>query len=617
MAKKSPQKEKKFLDGNYQMFPILAVLCIIPFILRIYIYDSGLEQFAWFPDRNQEVDVFLYYRSVLFTVAAAVMAAVLGWSIYKEWKNKRNQFGIERIKQAKWLFPLAGFALLALVSTLFSEYRSYGFSGIFEQFESIWVVLGYCIVTVYVFYFVRTREHIDIFQKGLLFLLTVVGILGITQLTGHDFFETSLGKSLYIPSSLSYLKDQVSFTFSGSGNHQVYLTFYNPNYVGVFTALILPVTIMLCVGHKEMKNKVIWGILSVVTFLCALGSGSRAFLLSLGVIAVIGIVIFARKSMKYLPAILVAAVVFVGAAGIYLNYANVDMVQYLKSALIPQKNVYGVEDFIIEEDHVTLRYNGNTISMQCEVDAMGLPVFKAWDENGTEWEHYMTDSNVYGFMDERIATITVKVYGGYDEYAYVGEIQADGHRYAFAKGNDGYTYMNYTYKADEIVTAESAIFTDYDTFFGNRGYLWSRSIPLLKDHIILGSGADTYSIVFPQDDYVGRTNGGYQDQLITKPHSMYLQFGIQYGVAALICFIAVAVIYAVQALKLCWKADFKDVYSCLCLGVLLGVIGYGIMGISNDSCVALAPIAWAMLGLGFAVNALVKEEMSKAEEQAN
>ena len=56
MAKKSPQKEKKFLNGNYQMLPILVVLCIIPFIMRLYIYDSGLEQFAWFPNRNQEVE---------------------------------------------------------------------------------------------------------------------------------------------------------------------------------------------------------------------------------------------------------------------------------------------------------------------------------------------------------------------------------------------------------------------------------------------------------------------------------------------------------------------------------------------------------------------------------
>ena len=614
MAKKSSQNEQKFLNGNYQMIPILALFCVIPFIMRLFIYDSGLEQFAWFPDRNQEADVFLYYRSIMFTVLAGVMAVVLGSSLYHEWKNKKRQPGIERIKQAKWLLPLSGFGLLALISTIFSEYRGYGLNGIFEQFESVWVVLGYCVVTAYVFYFVRNAEQVDMIQKALMFLLTVLGMIGILQVTGNDFFESSIGKSLYIPSQYADLREQLNFTFSGSGTHQVYLTFYNPNYVGVFAALILPVTVMLLVGNKDIKKKVIWGILSVTTFLSALGCGSRAFLLSLGVIAVVGIFFFVRKSKKYIALSLGGIAVFAAAIGIYINYAGLDLIQYVKSGLISQKNEYLVEDFVIEEDYVTMRYKGHTISMICEPDASGAPSFKAWDENGVEWENFADGNNVVYFRDERISDVSVKIYGGYDEYVYVGEVQADGHRYAFAKGNEGYTYMNYTYKADEIVNAEAAIFTDYDTFFGNRGYLWSRSIPLLKDYIILGSGADTFSIVFPQDDYVGRTNGGYQDQLITKPHSMYLQFGIQYGVVALLCFLAVLAIYVVQTLKICWKAEFKDVYSCLALGLLLGIIGYGIMGIANDSCVALAPIAWAILGLGFAVNAIVKEKQEAEEE---
>ncbi len=613
MLKENQQEDKKFLNGNYYLLPILVVLCILPFIMRMYIYDSGLEQFAWYPDRNQEMDIFLYYRGIALMVTAAVMTGMFGYAFYKEWKSKRNQIGIARMKEAKWLVPLAAFGLLAFLSTVFSEYSSYGFSGIYEQFESIWVILSYCMVTLYVFYFVRTTEDVDILQKGLFFLLTVLGVLGITQLTGNDFFETALGKSFYIPEKYAVLKDQVSFTFSGSGTHQVYLTFYNPNYVGVFAALVLPITIMLCVGEKELKKKIAWGILSIVTFVCALGSGSKAFLLSLVVIAAVGILIFMRKKLKYLPVILLAALIFAGAAGIYMNYANLNVIEYVKAALIPQKTTYLVEDFIIEQDYVTFKYNGNTISIKCEADASGAPAFNAWDENGTELAFSIDETNTVHFADESIAAITVKIYGGYDQYTYVGEIQAEGHRYAFSKGNDGYTYMNYSYRADKIEKAEAAVFTDYDNFFSNRGYLWSRSIPLLKENIMLGTGADTYSIVFPQNDYVARTNAGYQDQLITKPHSLYLQFGIQYGVVALLCFIAAAVMYIVQTLKICWKSEFKDTYSCLSLGILLGILGYGIMGISNDSCVALSPLAWAMLGLGFAVNIIVKKEMSHCE----
>ena len=159
--------------------------------------------------------------------------------------------------------------------------------------------------------------------------------------------------------------------------------------------------------------------------------------------------------------------------------------------------------------------------------------------------------------------------------------------------------------------AETAVFTDYDSFFDYRGYLWARSIPLLKNYLILGAGADTFSVVFPQNDYVARINAGFQDQLITKPHSLYLQYGIQYGVPGLLCFLAFVGIYEIQTLRLCFKSDFRDVYSCSALGILLGVFGYAIMGIANDSCVALAPLAWLVLGLGFALNVFLENTGKK------
>lgn len=616
MARKVQTKKQKSLDGNYKLFPILFVLCIIPLIMRLYIYDSGLGQLAWFPQRNEEIDIFLYYKAIALIITAVIMVGVLCYAVYQEKKKRKNGIGVERLKKAVWILPLLLFALFAFLSTIFSQYRSYGFSGIYEQFESIWVILSYCIVTIYVFYFVRTKNDVDILRKGLFFLLIVLGVLGLTQIIGHDFWETNLGKSLYVPAAYAGLRNQLSFSFSGSGNHQVYLTFYNPNYVGVFASVVLPISVMLCVGHKEWKKKLAWGVTSVLVFLCALGCGSRAFLLSLAATILVGIILYARKRIKHIPVILAGGLIFIAVTGIYLNYANVNIVQYFKSALVPQKNAYVVEDFIIEDDYVTLKYNGKSISMLCEVGSDGEPYFKAWDENKTDIAFIMDEENKIHFADERFLDATVVVYDGYDDYTYIAEVQVAGHRYAFAKGSEGYTYMNYAYRADKIEKAEAAVFTDYDSFFGNRGYLWSRSIPLLKDNLILGTGADTFSLVFPQKDYIAKINAGYQDQIITKPHSMYLQFGIQYGVLGLICFLVFAVMYVIQTLRLCWRADFKDVYSCCALGVFLGILGYGIMGISNDSCVALAPLAWLILGLGFALNIIVKEDI-KNEENSN
>lgn len=611
MSRQKQQKNDKLFNGNYALLPILFVMCIVPLIMYIYIYDSGLEQYPWFPSRDQEFDIFLYYKGMALIFAAVAMVAVLGYTVYKNiGKGKKKTSELGRLTQAKWMIPLMIFALLAFVSTLFSKYRNYGFNGIYEQFESIWVVLAYCIVAVYTYYFVKSKEDIDILRKGLFFVLAVLVLIGITQLTGHDIWESSFGKGLYIPSKYAEVREGLEFNFSGSGNHQVYLTFYNPNYVGVFAALILPVSTMLCAGSEGWKKKMAWGVLSIGIFLCALGSGSKAFILSLVATTVLGLIFYGRKMAKYIPIVLMYGVTMLYVSSVYMNYVNIDMFQYVKNALTSTENVYPVEDFIVEADHVTLKYNGTSLSMVCEPGGEDGLYFQAWDEAGTEIGFTIDENNVISFTDERFAGIRVNIYGGYGEYTYISEINAFGHRYGFSKDSAGYVYMNYAYRADEMIKAESAVFKD-DRLFSGRGYLWSRTVPLLKKGILIGTGADSYSLAFPQNDYVARINAGYQDQLITKPHSMYLQMGVQYGVVALIAFLVMAAMYAVQTIWLCWQLNFKDKYSCLALGLLMGIAGYGIMGISNDSCVALAPLAWIILGLGFAVNQILKKDLEE------
>lgn len=605
MSKKK-KKATKFLNGNYALLPILFVLCIVPLIMRVHIYYPGLKIFKWFSESSQAVDIFLHGKAVALVAAAVCMVIILVISVIRDRKSRTKDLTFDRLKKAKWLIPLAAFGLLALLSTLFSEYRSYGFSGIYEQFESIWVILSYCIVAIYTFYFVRSKEDIDILRKGLFVVLTVFSIIGLTQLTGHDIWQTDFGKSFYIPSEYSHLKDSFSFNFSGSGTHQVYLTLYNPNYVGVFAALILPISIMLCLGGKALSQKIAWGILSILIFLCALGSGSKAFLLSLMVTVGIGVVFFACKNIKYIPVVIVMLAIFIIAARAYASYADIDIVKYVSNALTPTENAYDVEDFIINKDCVTLKYNGSELSVACDSTYFGTEI-RAWDENGTEIAYSFTDNTTVLFNDERFSNIVMTVNSS-SEASYVADLTVAGKKFSFSKTSEGYTYINCMGKADTIETADSAIFTKYDRLFSDRGYLWSRTIPLLKDSLILGSGADTFSLVFPQNDYVARTNAGYRDLLITKPHSLYLQSAVQYGVPAFICYITVFAIYIIQTFILCLKAKFKNGYCYCALGVLLGIIGYCIMGISNDSSIVLAPMAWVIIGLGFAVNTIIKKE---------
>lgn len=70
-----------------------------------------------------------------------------------------------------------------------------------------------------------------------------------------------------------------------------------------------------------------------------------------------------------------------------------------------------------------------------------------------------------------------------------------------------FVYINFYKRGDEIQTADSVL-KGYEKLFTGRGYIWGRAIPLLKEHILVGSGPDTFVEEFPQQDYVMKANTG-------------------------------------------------------------------------------------------------------------
>ena len=93
--------------------------------------------------------------------------------------------------------------------------------------------------------------------------------------------------------------------------------------------------------------------------------------------------------------------------------------------------------------------------------------------------------------------------------------------------------------------AETAIFDSKPKLFSNRGYIWARTIPLLKDNIIVGSGPDTFVLEFPNYDYVNSAYVGFLNQIVTKPHNLYLQMAVQTGCVSAIAFIVFCLMYLV------------------------------------------------------------------------
>ena len=602
--------------GKYEMIPVLFAIVVIPLIVVAVYYDSGINGKAWF-EGGQKFDVFLIMKGYFLYAVSIIMAIVTAFLLADDDRRARLKSG------KKWLIPLGIYALLAIISTIASPYRSTGLSAIggYEQHESLWVILCYCMVLTYTFLVVTDENCVQILKVALGILTCILSLLGISQITGYDFFESPLGKALIVPASFEnyeQLRQSLSFTFSGSGNHQVYLTLYNPNYVGMYASLVLPICAILIISSKQVWKKIYWGLMFVGTFLCAMGCGSKTFVFSF-IISIIIAAVFYRKQLKNGWPVLVGLVaVLVVAGGLYFKSINTNVIDYVKNAVTTKSTGDLLENVEFSEDCATITYNGFSFDAAFDETSESPSIILTAKDGSTINTSLNSDDGFIYPDNDKLSGVKFKYEDMTDRAGdsftciemYTPSTSALQHVFTFAKVNGKYTYITAIGEPDEIYNAPSVIFTDSPQFASGRGYIWSRTIPLLAKHIVLGGGADSYTEVFPQNDYLGKITSGYASLIITKPHNMYLQTGVNEGVLALICELAIFVIYMIQSGKLYFKADLTDSLTAFGFGINLGVIGYIFAGLLNDSCLALAPLFWIILGAGFGVNCIVKDRMN-------
>ena len=120
---------------------------------------------------------------------------------------------------------------------------------------------------------------------------------------------------------------------------------------------------------------------------------------------------------------------------------------------------------------------------------------------------------------------------------------------------------------------------------------------------------DTFAFEFPQYDLLGKYYAyDTPNMVVDKPHNLYLQTWMNQGAIALLAFLAIAGVYIVDSLRLYfWKRKYtpKQAMGVACL---LGVIGYLVAGIFNDSVVDVAPLFWVILATGIAINYQIHKE---------
>lgn len=585
---------------RWALVPVIIALGFIPLLVHSHAYDTGLEKFDWFGDAAaQQIDFFLWYKMVAIILVAAIMALVLVGT----YLQNRRSFASDK----GWLL-LAGYGVLSLVSAVFSENWEFAFRGSFEVFESIWVVLGYVIMCYYSYRMLTTEKNVEFVAKYSVIGILLVTAIGFFQFLGFDFFRSVVGKILITDTYMWQNLDSISFTFP---LHTSYATLYNTNYLAFYYGLLIPVFAVLLIFTSDKRKKVIYFILLAVSSATLVGSNSKSGLLALGITFVFACVVLSKYLKKYFWIPIAAAALFIGIILLYANRQG-GMDALLKAIFegieVNDKTEQQIQDIDTLDDEIVFYLPDEELHISYELIDNSQVHIDALDKAGNEIpsQHEQVTIALEGsqFAGCRITPL-------YIEDMISLQVSMDGLDWYFTNQIDGtYYYYNAVGKFTKIPDVEkSHVFSD--GVFSGRGYLWNHIVPKLKSCIIIGKGANTFAMEYPQDNYVEKKYKDTETLFDVKAHNFYIQQFLENGLLALLCFLAFYAYYLIQSIKLYRNRPIDSFASMVGLGIMLGTFDYMIIAVANDSNVNTAPVFWVLLGSGMAINRMLIENDKK------
>lgn len=140
----------------------------------------------------------------------------------------------------------------------------------------------------------------------------------------------------------------------------------------------------------------------------------------------------------------------------------------------------------------------------------------------------------------------------------------------------------------------------------NRVFIWIRGVKLIPERPLLGSGPDTFGVVFMdkyRNDVVTGFGGGAKitknkdgklDVSITtvdKAHNEYLQIAVTTGFPSLILYL----IFITLILYEGWNNIGHN--KKIIIPIFCSIVGYLVQAFFNISVVGVAPVYWALLGI--------------------
>jgi len=597
----------------FQMLPAVFFTAVVIMITRMASYQRPMSQFYWSTETTDLVDFFSYYKMIAILICAIFVLILFLYRVFTQ------SFYIKRSYSN--IFILL-YTILVLLSYFFSEYKLFALWGWNDRFEGTISLLGYMILLFYIINSVNSEKNIKWIIYPIAVTSSLLGLLGVTQALDYDFFRTTIGKKLITPSWFWDQLDSLNFTFQ---QKEIYQTVYNINYVSFYLTLLIPLFGMLFIksvtkGKEEaLWKKISWGALFTLLIFNLIGSASSGGILGMAVVVFVAIIVLNKKILIWWkPLAILIILTLVVAGGTYqrwmpelsssINSANISTSQIAKNDT-PSTNIKPVIDYIDTNNFdIDLSINGEKLTITTFPNDYSS--IKVIDKEQNSISLVSTnEENTFRLEDERFNMCTVMPAKDTEGNHYFIFTIADS-SWPFMITDEGVLLFNQLENLVDMDIIPSVGFENNWDFGSGRGFIWSKSIPMMKDTLLIGYGADTYCIYFPHKDYAGKYNWGGTSTLnliIDKPHNMYIGAAVGTGLLSLLSLIAIWLIYIIQSIKIYWKSKFETFQEYVGIGIFLGICGFLASGIVDDSSVSVMPLFYGLLGTGIAINQMLSK----------
>lgn len=613
IKKKAVQPQGKF---NWLFVPITFILIVVPLIVRLAVIEIDEGTLEFYMSSTQS-DLYGFCKMVALIIGG-IAIIIFSSALFKKIFEKKDRMTTIS------LIAAGAFLLFTLISAIFAGNKVVGFAGLFMHSEGFLTIACYILAFAYTIYVFKKTEDYRYIVVPLIIVVAVNAFFGAFQFFGNDLITSEIGMKFIIPGRYQEQYNQLDKLYK---DKFLYGTLANYNYMGSFSAMMVPLFGVITLFQKDIKNRIILGATTALSVFLLFGSMARSGIVAIAAIALVCIVLFGRIIIKHwkVSGCILAALI---ALTVGLNFITKGAVfRRIPSIVNDAFSIFKNDENFDYKDHIPVRNVGFTNDGKLiEIETQADKLYVSWD--GTSLSFKDQNDKEVNFTEDRVNELSA-IYTSNDKrfpkYKFQTGLKStnskrtdnirldirDGLIFFFGIEED-YSMHHaspYNFRKIQLEEPETIGFKGNEKLGSARGYIWSRTLPMLKETFLIGYGPDNYVFHFPQYELLAKYYSyGTINTVIANPHNMYLQIFVNNGGIAFLAFMVLIVLYIADCFRL---YAFKLMYTReqgLGIASFLAIIGYLVAGFFNDSLNLFSPVAWIILGAGVAVNAINRKK---------